>query len=130
MEVSSHCQEYADEMFIPYISGELRNVSRLDVVWDSYKVDSLKATVRAKRGKGVHRRVVASAPIHVNWQDFLRVDLNKTKFSASFQKHLYNLLRKITKNLLLLMGSRFHVHHLNMKQTCLPLATMKKQIVV
>ena len=52
--MSRHFQEYADEVFIPYISGELRNVSRLDVVWDSYKVDSLKATARAKWGKGVH----------------------------------------------------------------------------
>ena len=44
-------QEYADEVFIPYISGELRNVSSLDVVWDSYKVDSLKATARANGAK-------------------------------------------------------------------------------
>ena len=32
-------QEYADDVFIPYISGELQNVSHLDVAWDSYKVN-------------------------------------------------------------------------------------------
>ena len=39
--------------------------------------DSLKATTKAKRGKGIHQRVAESAPIPGNWQDFLRVDLNK-----------------------------------------------------
>ncbi|PIK35466.1 hypothetical protein BSL78_27714 [Apostichopus japonicus] len=34
---------------------------------------------RAKRGQGVRRRVVANAAIPGNWQNFLRVDSNKTE---------------------------------------------------
>ena len=41
-------EEYAHQVFLPYISGQLQHVSRLDLVWDSYVVDSLKATARAK----------------------------------------------------------------------------------
>ena len=48
--------EYVYEIFIPY---------------------SLKGTARAKRGKGVRRRVVACIP--GNWHDFLHVDRNKTE---------------------------------------------------
>lgn len=70
--------EYASQVFIPYILGQLQHASCLDLVWDSYVIDSLKATARAKRGKGVRRRGVESAPIPKNWQDFLRVDINKT----------------------------------------------------
>ena len=68
--------EYASQVFIPYILGQLQHASRLDLVWDNYVIDSLKATARAKRGKAVCRRVVESAPIPKNWQDFLRVDIN------------------------------------------------------
>ena len=41
-------KEYADKIFLPYILGQLGHVSRLDLVWDSYKADSLKATPRVK----------------------------------------------------------------------------------
>ena len=64
-------QQYTYEVFIPYISGQLQNASQLDLVWDSYVADSLKATAWAKRGKGVCQHVTDSAPIPRNWQDFL-----------------------------------------------------------
>ena len=35
-------QEYATEIFIPYLSKSLQNVSRLDVVRDTYIAGSLK----------------------------------------------------------------------------------------
>jgi len=38
--------EYAQQVFIPYISSHLRSVSRVDLVWDTYK-----GTATAKRGK-------------------------------------------------------------------------------
>ena len=44
--------EYAQHVIIPYSSSQLRSVSRVDLVWDIYKDDSLKDTARAKRGKG------------------------------------------------------------------------------
>ena len=32
-------QEYANQVFIPYICGQLQYVSCLDLVWDSYRGD-------------------------------------------------------------------------------------------
>ncbi|KAJ8392755.1 hypothetical protein AAFF_G00072390 [Aldrovandia affinis] len=64
-------EEYAQQIFIPYMSTKLQTVSRLDLVWDTYLADSLKGSTRAKRGQGVRRRVVAAAAIPGNWQNFL-----------------------------------------------------------
>ena len=50
--------ENAQQLLIPDISSQLRSVSRVDLVWDTYKDVSLKGTGRVKRGKGVRRRVV------------------------------------------------------------------------
>ena len=71
--------EYAQEVFTPYILSKFQQTTRLDLVWDRYLPDSLKGTTRAKRGKGVRRRVVGGASIPGNWASFLRVDDNKTK---------------------------------------------------
>ncbi|KAG7171269.1 hypothetical protein Hamer_G013721 [Homarus americanus] len=71
-------EEYAHEVFIPYMSTKLQTVSQLDLVFDWYVADSLKCTARAKRGQGVRKRVVGSATIPRNWQNFLRLDSNKT----------------------------------------------------
>ena len=97
-------EEYAHQVFLPYISGQLRHVSRLDLVWDSYVVDTLKATARAKRGKGVRRRVVASAPIPGNWQNFLRVDLNKQELFSFLSKVLIQSFDKDNKELVVTDG--------------------------
>ena len=69
--------EYAQPVFIPYMSSQLRSVSRVDLVWDTYKDDSLKGTARTKRGKGVRRHVVGKAALPGNWQNFLWIDGNK-----------------------------------------------------
>ena len=90
-------EEYAHQVFIPYISEQFRHVSRLDLVWDSYVVDSLKATARAKRGKGVRRRVVDSAPIPANWKNFLRVDLNKKELFSFLSKALVHSFKQDKK---------------------------------
>ena len=49
-------------------------VNRLDVVWDQYFPESLKAETRSKRGKGVCRRVEPQNTIPGNWQEFLRIN--------------------------------------------------------
>ena len=81
-------EEYAHKIFIPYISGQLQHVSRLDLVWDSYVANTLKATAREKRGKGIRQRVVASARIPRNWNNFLHVDLNKEELFSFLSKTL------------------------------------------
>ena len=75
--------EYAHEVFMPNILSTFQQTTRLDLVWDRYRPDSLKGTTRAKRGKGVRRRVVGRASIPGNWASFLRVDDNKTSCSVS-----------------------------------------------
>ena len=50
-------QDYADTVFGSYILSQLQSANRVDIVWDVYMEDSLKATTREKRGKGVRRRV-------------------------------------------------------------------------
>jgi len=42
-------QEYADLVFIPYVKGQLQHVQRLDIIWDKYVTNSLKAMTREKR---------------------------------------------------------------------------------
>jgi len=70
-------EDYALKVFIPYLDRQLQNVSRLDLVWDQYLDNSLKAQTRMKRGKGVRRRVAAHVCQPGNWQEFLRIDENK-----------------------------------------------------
>ena len=41
-------EEYAQETFIPYLPTKLQTASRLDLVWDSCTVDSLKSSARTK----------------------------------------------------------------------------------
>jgi hypothetical protein len=72
-------QEYATNVFLPYVMTQLQHVTRLDIVWDEYVPESLKANARSKRGKGVRRRVEPSSAIPGNWQAFLRIDENKTE---------------------------------------------------
>ena len=58
--------DYAEQVFLPYVSAQLENTTRVDIVCDVYQTDSLKGTTRQKRGKGVRRRVVPSAAIPKN----------------------------------------------------------------
>ena len=97
-------EQYAHQGFLPYISGQLQHVSRLDLVWDSYAVDSLKATARAKRGKGVRQRVANSAPIPRNWKTFLCVDLNKKELFSFLSKALIEVCKHDGKELVVTDG--------------------------
>ena len=38
--------DYSKFIFIPYITRHLQSVSRVDIIWDIYKPDSLKSFVR------------------------------------------------------------------------------------
>ena len=69
--------DYAQQVFLPYIVAQLHHAGRVDIVWDQYFSDSLKGETRRKRGRGVRRRVQASIP--GNWQEFLRIDENKSE---------------------------------------------------
>ena len=74
--------EYADDIFIPYLSKQLHATTRLDVVWDTYIPDSLKESTRDKRGKGIRRKVSGLTKLPGNWMDFLHVPKNKEELFA------------------------------------------------
>ena len=72
-------KEYVQIVFLPYVNAQLQSAVRLDIVWDTYKEDSLKKGAREKRGSGARRRVAPTVNIPPNWKSFLRVDDNKTE---------------------------------------------------
>ena len=71
--------DYATQVFLPCITSQLQLAIRVDVVWDEYMPDSLKADTRTKRGRGIRRRVEPSSSIPGNWQAFLRINENKVE---------------------------------------------------
>ena len=84
---ASTFQDYAEKVFLPYVMSWLKGVYRLDIVWDAYKLNSLKASTREIRGSGMRCRVTSTTKIPSNWQGFLRVDENKSElFSLLAQK--------------------------------------------
>lgn len=71
---------YSNEVFLPHLQKHLKqSTSRIDLVWDQYFKNSLKTSARARRGRGVRRRVQAETTIPANWHEFLRIDENKTE---------------------------------------------------
>ena len=52
--------EYSEKVFLPYIKQSIENVQKLDLVWDEYIPNNLKASTRQKRGTGARRRVLPS----------------------------------------------------------------------
>ena len=65
-------------LFISYITDRLADTDRLDIVWDRYTSDSLKAATRKKRGEGARKHVTGATKLPGKWADFLKNDLNKT----------------------------------------------------
>ena len=71
--------EYFNTIFAPYVLHQLETANRVDLVFDEYRQDSLKAATREKRGSGQRRKVLPNALIPCDWKGFLRVDENKTE---------------------------------------------------
>ena len=97
-------EDYAQDVFVPYMSSKLQTASRLDLVWDRYIADSLKGSVRSKRGKLVCRRVVGAAAIPGNWQNFLRVDTNKTELFKFLSQAIFTWFDQDDKQLVVTDG--------------------------
>ena len=70
-------QEYSETLFLPYVINQLRNVERVDVVWDRYLSDSLIDSARGEREKGIRRCVRPDTRIPGDWTAFLRVGEKK-----------------------------------------------------
>ena len=72
-------KNYATDVFYPQIRKQMNEYSaqRVDIVFDTYKDQSLKASTRVKRGKGVRRKALDKSVAPTNWRSFLRLDQNK-----------------------------------------------------
>ncbi len=60
-----------------FIKRELRQLARIDVVWDRYLPGSIKDSTRKKRGSGIRVKVGYQARIPSNWKAFLCDSTNK-----------------------------------------------------
>ena len=71
--------EYAKKQSLPYISRQLNDdgVKRVDVVWGSYKQDSLKESTRRNSGTGTSLHMTEQTSVPQNWGNFLHVDSKK-----------------------------------------------------
>ena len=69
--------DYSKLVFNKYVEKELHTCERIDIIWDVYKHDSLKATTRDNRGKGIRIKVNGQVKLPRNFQDFLRDSQNK-----------------------------------------------------
>ena len=69
--------EHFGIVFASYVLKQLENAKRVDLVWDVYLDDSLKKSLREKRGAGQRRKVMGSTRIPSDWKGFLRVDGSK-----------------------------------------------------
>ena len=63
-----------------YVRKQFRgDVQRVDMVFGAHWKDSLKAAKSTKRCKGIRRHVEGNKQVPSNWQEFLRVDENKSE---------------------------------------------------
>ena len=104
LAVAKNFDDYAQNVFKPYLSPKLQTVSRLDLVWDRSIADSLKGRTRSKHGTGVRRPVVGAAAIPGNWQNFLRVDTNKTELFKFLSQAIFTWFDQDDKQLLITDG--------------------------
>lgn len=65
--------------------------SRVDVIFDQYKPNSLKAHARKKRGTGQRMKVTNNGHVPTNWKAFLRDNENKTELFSMLAKSIYNI---------------------------------------
>ena len=81
---------YAGNVFIPFILNHLQSGKRVDIVWDTYKVNSIKDSTREKRGKGQRRKVTVDTKIPPNWKAFLQGNTNKKELLAILTSRVSN----------------------------------------
>ena len=103
MLTSGSARTFSDyvDFFISHIQVNLKKASRVDVVFDVYRSDSLKAATRAKRGRGERRKVNLNSTMPKKWKEFLCVNENK--------EALFELIAEGLKNTALLIDQEIHV---------------------
>ena len=74
-------KDYATDAFYPQMGKQMNEYSaqRVDIVFDTYKDQILKASTLVKRGKGIRRKVLDKSVAPTNWRSFLCLEQNKTE---------------------------------------------------
>ena len=72
-------EQFRQRLFLKHLQVELPKVSRLDIVWDTYRPMSIKGHTRDERGQGVRLKVGPNVRILGNWSEFLRDSTNKVE---------------------------------------------------
>ena len=90
-------------LFIAYITDRLADTDRVDIVWDRYSSNSLKAATRKKRGEGVRKHVTGATKVPGKWADFLKNDQNKTE--------LFNFLSEKVSGQSFPSGKSIYISH-------------------
>ena len=67
-------KQYFHSPILPYIQIHLQPCKRLDIVFDQYMPDSLKAASPASHGSGIQQKFHADKNVPSYWHSFLRVD--------------------------------------------------------
>jgi len=87
-------EEYTDQVFIPYLSKQLEDSMRVDLVCNIYLPNCLKESTSEKRGKGVQRKASGQTKLPGNWADFLCDAINKMElFSFLISKVVKSIFR-------------------------------------
>jgi hypothetical protein len=74
--------DYTEKQLLPFLESQItENTRRIDAIWDTYHVASLKSQTRARRGESLCQRTRVSANIPIpkgaKWQKFLKESHNK-----------------------------------------------------
>ena len=76
------------ELLFKVLTTFFQFYNRIDLVFDIYKADSLKATTREKRGRGTRRHVTKDRKCPSNWPMFLKEDRNKEELNIFLAEQL------------------------------------------
>uniref|UniRef100_H3B0T6 Uncharacterized protein n=1 Tax=Latimeria chalumnae TaxID=7897 RepID=H3B0T6_LATCH len=85
--ISKNFGQCSQAVFQPIIVAQLWTASRVDVIFDKYVPDSLKAETREKHGTGNRVKVASATPIPKDWNAFLQVDENKEELFKILSGH-------------------------------------------
>jgi len=90
--------EYAQEVFTPYILSKFQQTTQLDLVWDRA---TCQTPSRARQGPREGKR---SEDESGNWSSFLRVDDNKTELFSFLSGALLDSFQIADKQLVIMEG--------------------------
>ena len=110
--------EYAGNVFMPYIKKQLEASTRVDVVWDTYITCSLKESTREKRGKGMRREVTGRNKLPRNWIDFLQNSENKQQLFSFLSHKLASMECVEGKQVIVTTGTSVAPASINRMQPC------------